>query len=277
MFARGNIQKGIRILAEKPFFSLAKRPKLSSLDPDAPNNITKAFDRLPRIEQRKYMSLSCPKRSDTSFVLSIYEANCYEMGAGTCICVDAARINHSCIPNAHYSRNNNIKRETVHAMKDIFKDEEITISYCSAIRTPDDLKRDLEPYVFSCSCPACQPDTFFGSWSQIRRLQMQDLSHQIAYYQNDPSAARKEYGEYDEMSAICRLVNLIDQEGLVYEKSLAYHEAAECASKRGRRKKALEYAGKELDVEMWCAGVDSPSYKKAQAFFLKIFFGVEEL
>ena len=277
MFARTNIQKGTRILAEKPFFSLAKRPEISSPDPSVPNDITKAFDRLSAIDQLKYMDLHCPKRTDASFVVSIYEANCYEMGSGTCICLDASRINHSCVPNAHYSWNDNIKRETVHAVKDILKDEEITINYCSAIRTPEERKRDLEPYVFTCSCPACQPDTFFGTMSQTRRLQMLDLDHEIADYQNDPPAAQEEYGECDEMSAICKLVRLIDKEGLVFEKSLAYHDAAECASKKGLRKTALEYASKELDVEMWCAGRDSPSYEKTYSFFLKIYFGVEEL
>ena len=277
MFARENIQKGTRILAEKPFFSLAKRPQISSSDPHGQNGISRAFDRLSAIERRKYMSLHCPKRSDARFIVSIYEANCYEMGSGTCICLDASRINHSCIPNAHYSWNDNIKRITVHAVKDIFKGEEITISYNSALRTPEERKRDLEPYVFKCSCPACESDTFFGNGSQVRRLQMLDLDRQIADYSNDPFAARKKYGEYDEMSAIRKLVNLIEKEGLVYGKLLAYHDAAECALKRGLRKRALKYASKEFEIELCCTGKDSPSLKKTQSFFLKIYFGVKGL
>ena len=277
MFARKDIQKGTRILAEEPFFWLAERPEISMSDRYAANDITQAFDRLSEIEQRKYMSLHCPKRTDASSVFSIYEANAYEMGSGTCICLDASRINHHCIPNSHYSWNDKIQRVTVHAMKDILTDEEISISYCSAIRTPEERKCDLAPYFFTCSCPACQPNTFFGGESRIRRLQMVDLDHTIADYQIDPLAAREEHGEYDEMSAIRRLVKLIENEGLVYEQSLAYHDAAEYALKRGLRKKALEYASKELDVDMWCTGRDSPAYKETQTFFLKIYFGVEEL
>ncbi|CAD6563981.1 MAG: hypothetical protein ASARMPRED_002611 [Alectoria sarmentosa] len=276
MFAIKDIRQGTRILSEEPFFTLSNRPRVSESDPYAPNDISKAFDRLPASEQRKFMSLHCPKRPGCSLGVSIYEANCFEMGSGTCICLDASRINHSCIPNAHYSWNSSIQRQTLHAVKEISKDEEITISYCSAIRTFEGRKRKLEPYVFTCSCPACQTDTDFGIISQIRRQQMLDLDQEIADYQNDPPAAREEYGQCDERSAILRLVKLIDKEGLVYEKTLAYHDAAECALKRGLRKKALKYASKELEVDLCCNGEDSPCYDETITFFLRIYFGREE-
>lgn len=277
MFATTNLQKGTRILAEKPFFSLAKSPKLSLSDPYAPNDISEAFDRLPVSEQFKYMELHCPERNDCSVLVKIYEANCYEMASGGCICVDASRINHSCLPNAHYSWNEGIERITVHAVMDIFKGEEITISYCSAIRTLKDRDRKLRPYVFTCRCPACRVDTYFGSMSQVRRQQMLDLDHEIADFQNDPSTAQAEYGHTDEESAILKILGLMDGEGLVYEKSLAYHDAAEWAWKRGLRVQALEYASKELDVDLCCVGGDSPTYKKTMSFFLKIYFGIDEL
>lgn len=270
MFAAKDIRKGTRILAERPFFSLAERPVVPLSDPYAPNDISEAFDRLPVSEQFQYMGLHCPKRSDCSLRFSIYEANSFEMGSGTCICLDASRINHSCIPNAHYSWNASIERETVHAVQDIPKGEEITISYCSAIRTLEERKRELEPYVFICRCPACRTDTDFGIASQLRRRQMLDLDHEIADYQHDPRAARAEHGHRDELSAILRLVKLIDDEGLVYEMSLAYHDAAKWALKRGWRKKALEYASKELDVDLCCVGDDSPFYDATTNFCSKM-------
>ena len=276
MFAAEDIRKGTRILAEKPFFSLTKRPVINLSDPQAPNEISIAFDRLSTSEQHQYLGLHCPQRPGCSRGVTIYEANCYEMGSGTCICLDAARINHSCVPNAHYSWNASIERQTVHAVKDIFKGEEITISYCSAIRTLEKRKRDLKPYVFACTCSACQTDTWFGTRSQIRRQQMLDLHHEIADYQNDLPAARAEYGYYDEEYAILRIVSLMEEEGLVHTKSLAYHDAAECALKRGLRERALKYARKELDVDLCCVGRDSPLYKETLSFFLRIYFGAEE-
>ena len=197
------------------------------------------------------------------------------MGAGTCICLDASRINHCCIPNAHYSWNSSIQRETVHAIKDISKDEEVTISYCSAFHTLEGRKRELEAYVFACSCPACQTNTDFGFRSQIRRQQMRDLGQQIADHRDDPSAARIESDHCIEVSAILRLVNLIEEEGLVYEKSLAYHGAAECALKRGLREEALIYASKELEVVFRCVGRDSPYYDETMNFLRGICFSAK--
>lgn len=62
MFATEDIQKGTRILAENPFFTLTERPVVSSSDPYAPNDISQAFDRLSDNKIRKFMSLHCPKR-----------------------------------------------------------------------------------------------------------------------------------------------------------------------------------------------------------------------
>ena len=250
---------------------------VSLSDRQAPNEISEAFDHLSTSEQRKFLDLHCPERPGWSRGFSIYEANCYEMGPGTCICLDASRINHSCISNAHYAWNSNIERETVHAVKDISKDEEITISYCSAFRTLDERKRELEPYVFACSCPACQIDTSFGIQSQVRRQQMRDLGQQIADHRNDPSAARMERDHCVGGSAIRRLVNLIEKEGLVYEKSWAYRDAAEYALKRGLREEALVYASKELEVVHCCVGRDSLYYDETMDFVRGICFSANEV
>ena len=271
LFAARDIRRGSRILADKPFFSLTKRPVISLSDPRAPNDISKAFDRLSVSDQRQYLDLYCPLRPGLSRGISIYEANCYEMGAGTCICTDASRINHSCVPNAHYSWNCSIKRITVHAVKDIPQNEEITISYCSGLRSFEERQRELEPYVFVCNCPACRTDTDFGSKSRIRRRQMRDLAHRIAAYHTNPlPAARIGCDDCEEESAILRLIELIGEEGLVYEKSAAYHGAAECALKRGVIEEALGYASRELDVVFCCVGRDSPYYEETVAFVQSI-------
>ena len=276
MFAASGLRKGTRIISESPFFTLAKRPVISSSDTYAPNAITNLFNRLSASEQFVYMGLHCPKRTDCSLIVGIYEANCYEMGHGTCICVDASKINHSCIPNAHYSWNDTIQRITVHAVKDIPEGEEITISYCVAINTLEGRKRALEVYGFTCSCPACQIDTEFARDSLIRRQQMVDLDHEIADYQNDRIAARAEHGHCDEWTAIMELWGLLDEEGLFFDKVQVYHDLAECALKRGWKAEALALAGKELEADLYLLGTDSPSYKETM-FFLEIYFGGDEI
>lgn len=276
MFATTHIREGTRILAEEPFFTLAKSPEVSLTDPYAPNDISKAFDRLPTDKQLKYMQLHCPKRMDCSVLVGIYEANCYEMGTGDCFCVDASRINHSCFPNSHYSWNDNIRRLTVHAVKDIPKGEEITVSYCSGFCTLKKRRLKLKPYVFTCRCPACQEDTDFGRLSRNRRREIVNLRQEIADYQNDSRAARSKHVSCDEQSAISKVLSLIEEEGLVHEKSIAYRDAVDWALKKGYREEALKYASKELDVDSCCTGKDSPSYLETKSFLQKIYDATDE-
>ena len=271
MFATTGIQKGTRILAEKPFFTLARSPELSWSDPYAPNDMSEAYNRLPDSKRLKYIQLHCPKRTDCSILVSIYEANCFEMGSGDCVCIDASRLNHSCIPNAHYSWNENIKSLTVHAVKDIPEGEEITISYCSGFRTLEARRRKLKPYVFTCLCSACQEDTNFGRLSRTRRREMVDLRQEIADYQNDPSGARAKYVYCDEQTAILELLRVIDEEGLIHEKSMAYRDAVDWALKKGYSEVALKYASKELEVDLCCTGIDSPSYQETKSFLQRIY------
>ena len=276
MFATTKIRKGTRILAEKPFFTLAKSPELSWSDPYAQNDKSEAFDRLPTSKRLKYMQLHCPKRTDCSVLVSIYEANCYEMGSGDCVCSETSRINHSCIPNAHYSWNDNIRRLTVHAVKDIPKGEEITVSYCSGFCTLKGRRRKLMPYVFTCLCSACQEDTDFGRLSRNRRREMVDLRQEIEEFQDDSRAARAKYTYCDEQSAILKILRVIDEEGLVHEKSMVYRDAVDWALEKGYREVALKYASKELEVDLCCAGKDSPSYQETKSFLQKIYDGTDE-
>ena len=276
MFATINIPKGTRILAEKPFLTFAKSPELSLSDRYAPNEVSEAFGRLPDSKRLKYMQLHCPKRTDCSVLVRTYEANCYEMGSGDCVCIDASRINHSCIPNAHYSWNDIIRRLTVHAVKDIREGEEITISYCSGFCNLKERRRKLKPYVFTCLCPACREDTDFGRLSRNRRQEMVDLRQKIADYQNDPGAARAKYFYFDERSAILKILRVIDEEGLVREKSMIYRDAVDWALRKGYREMALKYASKELEVDLCCTGKDSPSYQETKTFLQRISDGRDE-
>jgi SET domain-containing protein len=57
------------------------------------------------------------------------------------IFLDACRINHACDNNAQKSWNENIKRHTIHALRDIEKDEEITIPTSESPRIARPVKR----------------------------------------------------------------------------------------------------------------------------------------
>lgn len=69
---------------------------------------------------------------------------------------NAARLNHSCNPNAYYSWNEAIGRLTVHAVRDIKEGEEITIHYHLAVETQANRQhRHALAFRFICQCAVC--------------------------------------------------------------------------------------------------------------------------
>jgi len=70
----------------------------------------------------------------------------------------AARLNHSCLPNAHVTFNQRIGQLTVHAMHDVLPAEEITFPYLGATSfyMPRERRQEgLRRWGFECACAAC--------------------------------------------------------------------------------------------------------------------------
>lgn len=77
---------------------------------------------------------------------------------GSAIFETASRINHSCMPNAHFAWNESLGAEgmqTVHAMIDIYPGDEILISYCNPLLTDEERQWELQHYGFKCRCWVC--------------------------------------------------------------------------------------------------------------------------
>jgi hypothetical protein len=108
-----------------------------------------------------------------------------EVGRGAGVFPHAARFNHHCNPNACFTYNTSIERETIHAMRDIKEGEEITISYCDTIHDTPLRTWELKHYGFTCSCPACSGDVndenSFAYKSAERRFRLGELERETRY------------------------------------------------------------------------------------------------
>ena len=70
----------------------------------------------------------------------------------------AARLNHSCLPNAHVTFNRRIGQLTVHATRDVLPAEEITFPYLGTMSfyMPRERRQEgLRRWGFECACAAC--------------------------------------------------------------------------------------------------------------------------
>jgi hypothetical protein len=91
--------------------------------------------------------------------LGIFRTNALPFGDDVrevSIFLDACRINHACDNNAQKSWNRNIKQHTIYALRDIEKDEEITIYYLGVLNNREARQEALRrKFAFTCSCRLC--------------------------------------------------------------------------------------------------------------------------
>ena len=210
MFANQSIERGTRILSDKPLFM---PPRWSS-----PEDVYALFKSLPQEKKEKLLQLDAlqlkvdsltkfyktsPSMSEEDRklmfqVFAIVSTNAYGLWkdgvhiAG--VFQDSPRINHSCCPNVIFEWSSMIGALTAHATKPIRAGEEITVSYVMAFLSRHQRQQGLASYGFFCTCPACD-DAFTlteeGEASQRRRerihrlendlrfLDQRDLLHQI--------------------------------------------------------------------------------------------------
>tara|TARA_R110002003_G_scaffold171_18_gene14037 strand:+ start:3331 stop:4131 length:801 start_codon:yes stop_codon:yes gene_type:complete len=204
-FSLKPIKRGTRILAEDPLLIVPVAHYLQS-------DIQKAFDRLSPEQQRLYFTLhsghgqdpkNWPSRIHESVdplerqriqeqhnarvgtepsLISIFQTNCMEMNKGAAIFPHAARFNHCCNPNACFTWNEAIGKETIHVMNDVSAGEHITLSYCDMIHDKILRSWELKHYGFACDCRACIGDeddeSTFAHQSAERRFRLQELERE---------------------------------------------------------------------------------------------------
>jgi hypothetical protein len=200
-FAKKALERGTRILADDPLLSVPMADYMMS-------DIKEAFGKLSPAQQELYFTLHSGHGQDAkkwpSYIhpyvvgkerariqeqhearvgaapslISIFQINCMEKGAGAAVFPHAARFNHCCNPNASFSWNSAIGKETIHIMNAVEAGHEITISYCDMVHDSRLRTWELSHYGFTCDCPACgdeDDETSFAYSSAQRRFRLREL------------------------------------------------------------------------------------------------------
>jgi len=158
LIAIKKIPKGTRILSEEPVVTLPLHEPVSE---QLRISICQQVDALTEHQRRTFLSMHNIHAYENAAeqYLGIVRTNALpiesdEFGGG--IFLEACRINHACDNNAQKDWNTNIKRHTVHTLRDIDKDQEITIYYIGIHKNREARRKALqEKFGFACPCRLC--------------------------------------------------------------------------------------------------------------------------
>jgi hypothetical protein len=232
VFATKNIPRGTRIFAERPIFSVRNDGELYSAfkglseeDKDhigqlSVNSVKKltALDSLSAAWRvfRGGISTRSGRASigDYTHLLAAFRNNNFDVGDNTrAIFRNISRTNHSCVPNSQGNFNTAIGKFTIHAVKAIEPDEEITLSYLDEHGALRDARqaRLYDHYGFMCQCPICDISTPRGKESERRRKAFKAKLAEFV----EAASNRKERDIKAELQMLQMLINLFEKEGLV--------------------------------------------------------------
>ncbi|KAI1123473.1 hypothetical protein F5Y10DRAFT_286031 [Nemania abortiva] len=188
LVATEKIARGTRILCEEPIVTVPReKAHLRRLQAA----IAQQVEALEPSLRQAFLSMCNLYPHDNSvekLYWGIFKTNSLPVEVGeidSAIFLEACRINHACDRNAQHQWNNNIKKHTVHALRDIEKGDEITICYLGVDKSRDARIKALQDnFNFVCSCRLCSLP-LEQSRESDRRLdrlcQLDDLIHREGY------------------------------------------------------------------------------------------------
>ncbi|KAF2648360.1 SET domain-containing protein [Lophiostoma macrostomum CBS 122681] len=161
LVATEDILKGTRITSEVPIIALAHVASVEQLH----DLINQQVGSLNQDQQREFLSLHniYPYTNHTERYHGIIRTNALPIGPDLAACSvfsQACRVNHACDHNATNFWNENINRVKIHAIRNIQKGEEITISYLKSHRNRQARQEELlRNFKFTCACRLCSLPT----------------------------------------------------------------------------------------------------------------------
>lgn len=146
-------------------------------------------------------------------LLAVFRNNNFDIGNNIqAVFRDICRVNHSCVPNTQGNFNSAIGCFTVHALRPIEEEEQITVSYLELHGAVKAVRQALlhRGYGFECDCPACDTSSKRARDGERRRVSLRDKLTQYA-----ETASKRDAPDYrSELEMLREVIQLFEQEGL---------------------------------------------------------------
>ncbi|KAF1994263.1 SET domain-containing protein [Amniculicola lignicola CBS 123094] len=262
LVATKDIPKGTRIISEIPIITSGQDIR------DVEQLRVRIYQQvcsLSEDQQREFLSMYniYPYTNVIDRYQGIFRTNalptgpCLDIGS---VFLIACRINHACDSNATHFWNDNLNKITIHAIRDIWKGEEITISYLSSCQNRQAREEELrEKFKFTCSCQLCSlpPDQSRESDSKLDRIHEIDCIIERGGVSGLVSSPRKMLSCVDEQ---VQLYSTANEVGLVR----AYPDAFQIAIANGDLARSRTFAERVVPLYLMTIGSDNPNVAQYQ-------------
>ena len=249
-----NIPKGSRVLSEKPIFTA---PQRGYNDETMNQLIANKLKQVSKENQRAFLALHNNFRGSLGPFLGIAKTSVLPLGPNATeggLFLQASRINHACLPNCQHAWNGSIGEETIHAVRDIAKGEEITISYSDS--SPSKIRRDrlLRDFGFECTCSLCSLPATERMRSDDRLEEIQHIDIAIG------DGAHLMQHPQQHLQIVHSLVVILEAEEISDARlPRAYYDAFQTVIAHGDQARAKIFAERAYTARLCCEGEDSPA------------------
>ncbi len=258
VIAAAKISKGTRILSES---ALLRVPRSTDSKKQVGKALAKAISALNEDQRQAFLSLHNAFEDEATRELGIVRTNALPLGSNAAtggIFLEAARINHACIQNAQNTWNDDLQKLTIHAIRDIDKDEEITIIYLHDRENRAARQLALQrSFRFTCTCQLCSlPEPQLGL-SNTRLDEIVRLDESIGagtHFTTAPLRALQD---------VRKLLRLCEEEGII-DASIprAYYDAFQIATYNSDMARATVFVTRAATTRAVMEGDDSPAVRR---------------
>ena len=141
--------------------------------------VAKEIEKLSKDQQRAFSDLVNVYGDAYSKPLGITRTNVLTRGSDARsggLFIEASLVNQSCKHNAQNTWNENIRRLTIHALRDIEEGQEITISCLAQTREYEERRSSLKKrFNFNCKCRLCSLPPAQRKTSDFRLNSLRDF------------------------------------------------------------------------------------------------------